>query len=447
MERLLIGVTRNRGQISLYAAPAFIWFSTRLFAGVRTSLNESTMSPPARRRARNFVVNWLAAKLRECGDGLATVVLFLANTGCSRRSGHHLGARSERSSRSSGSSSPRSDGCSASCSRSRSRSPSSTSRIATPRCAGFPGEPRCWPPPSPRCCSSSPSGSTACTSRICLGRRAAGDANVGGGRSLRPLGLLHGHRLSARRRWSPRPGSCAGCSSDNAPFSADRESGGRRASLEVPCRRPVPAIIPILVVATLLGACSSSARRARATTEPLPLAAADLAAIRATDTAFISAVAAGDAAGVAAIYLPDARVLPQNAPRFRGASRPEAMGRVDRCVPAQLDVASDEIEGRGDLAYARGRYTLDGTPKAKGTSPLHDQGKFLRSSAASRTAPGGMPWTCPAPTSRLRSREFPSPGPGYILWVPQVRRAPAREPRQDLAGSSAKRCPVSLRGA
>src|ERR687892_861169 len=34
-----------------------------------------------------------------------------------------------------------------------------------------------------------------------------------------------------------------------------------------------------------------------------------------------------------------------------------------------------------------------------------------------------------------------------IFTMPQVRRAPAREPRQDLAGSSAKRCPVSLRGA
>jgi DNA polymerase III subunit gamma/tau len=31
--------------------------------------------------------------------------------------------------------------------------------------------------------------------------------------------------------------------------------------------------------------------------------------------------------------------------------------------------------------------------------------------------------------------------------MPQVRRVPAREPRQDLAGSSAKRCPVQLRGA
>ena len=31
--------------------------------------------------------------------------------------------------------------------------------------------------------------------------------------------------------------------------------------------------------------------------------------------------------------------------------------------------------------------------------------------------------------------------------APQVRRVSAREPRQDLAGSSAKRCPVQLRGA
>ncbi len=143
--------------------------------------------------------------------------------------------------------------------------------------------------------------------------------------------------------------------------------------------RPVPAIIPILVVATLLGACSSSARRARADDGTAPLAAADLAAIRATDTAFISAVAAGDAAGVAAIYLPDARVLPQNAPSVQGRDAVQKLwgGLID-AYRLKLDVASDEIEGRGDLAYARGRYTLDGTPKAKGTSPLHDQGKFLQ---------------------------------------------------------------------
>ena len=40
-------------------------------------------------------------------------------------------------------------------------------------------------------------------------------------------------------------------------------------------------------------------------------------------------------------------------------------------------MTAEEIEGHGDLAYARGRYTLDLTPKAKGAAPVHDEGKFL----------------------------------------------------------------------
>jgi membrane protein len=83
VEGLLIGVSRNRGQISLYAIPAFIWFSTRLFAGVRTSLNDiydvsARPAPP-----RHFVLNWLAGKVRDIAMVVATVVLFLVNTGLS----------------------------------------------------------------------------------------------------------------------------------------------------------------------------------------------------------------------------------------------------------------------------------------------------------------------------------------------------------------------------
>ena len=80
VEGVLDGITRNRDQISLYAAPAFLWFSTRLFAGVRTSLNDiyDVSSRPAPRR--HFVLNWIAGKLRDMGMVIATVVLFLANT-------------------------------------------------------------------------------------------------------------------------------------------------------------------------------------------------------------------------------------------------------------------------------------------------------------------------------------------------------------------------------
>ncbi len=80
IETLLVRVSRNRGEISLYAVPAFVWFSTRLFAGIRTSLNEiyDISARPAPRR--HFLLSLLYAKLRDIGMVLATVVLFLANT-------------------------------------------------------------------------------------------------------------------------------------------------------------------------------------------------------------------------------------------------------------------------------------------------------------------------------------------------------------------------------
>jgi membrane protein len=80
IEKLLAGIAENRGQLSLYAAPAFLWFSTRLFAGVRTSLNDiyDVSARPLPRR--HFLLNLVLAKLRDSGMVLATVVLFLANT-------------------------------------------------------------------------------------------------------------------------------------------------------------------------------------------------------------------------------------------------------------------------------------------------------------------------------------------------------------------------------
>src|SRR5690349_5364369 len=72
--------------------------------------------------------------------------------------------------------------------------------------------------------------------------------------------------------------------------------------------------------------------------------------------------------------------------------------------------------------------------------------------AASLPRPGSCA-TCRSGSGRFwgssirLSVPFHCPHSPPILLMPQVRRALAREPRQDLAGSSAKRCPVSLRGA
>jgi membrane protein len=83
VEGLLTSIARNRGTVSLYAIPAFIWFSTRLFAGIRVSLNEAydvSVRPP---RQRNFLVAMLLSKLRDIGMVIATLALFLANTAIS----------------------------------------------------------------------------------------------------------------------------------------------------------------------------------------------------------------------------------------------------------------------------------------------------------------------------------------------------------------------------
>lgn len=80
IERVLTGITKNRGQLSLYAAPAFLWFSTRLFAGIRTSLNDIydvSLRPP---RPRGFIALYVLAKIRDATMVVATLILFLANT-------------------------------------------------------------------------------------------------------------------------------------------------------------------------------------------------------------------------------------------------------------------------------------------------------------------------------------------------------------------------------
>ena len=80
IERLLTGITQNRGQLSLYAAPAFLWFSTRLFAGIRTALNDIYDVSLRPARPLGFLTVYLQAKLRDAIMVIGTVILFLMNT-------------------------------------------------------------------------------------------------------------------------------------------------------------------------------------------------------------------------------------------------------------------------------------------------------------------------------------------------------------------------------
>jgi len=72
----LIAVGRS---LSLVAIAAFLWFSTRLFAGIRTALN-SIYDVAVRPPRGHFLVRFLLGKVRDLGMVGLTLVLFLANT-------------------------------------------------------------------------------------------------------------------------------------------------------------------------------------------------------------------------------------------------------------------------------------------------------------------------------------------------------------------------------
>jgi uncharacterized protein (TIGR02246 family) len=109
-----------------------------------------------------------------------------------------------------------------------------------------------------------------------------------------------------------------------------------------------------------------------------PLAAEEVAAIRGLDSAFASAAESGNAGAVAALYTTDARLMPPNEPVVKGREAIQKFwGGFLAAYSVKFVIAADEVEGRADLAYARGRYTMDGTPKAAGAPPFHDEGKYL----------------------------------------------------------------------
>lgn len=78
VEQFLLGFTRARAAISLYALPLFLWFSTRLFASIRTALTLVYDVPP-RREGQHFVFGYLAGKLRDAVMVGVTVVLVVVN--------------------------------------------------------------------------------------------------------------------------------------------------------------------------------------------------------------------------------------------------------------------------------------------------------------------------------------------------------------------------------
>ena len=134
----------------------------------------------------------------------------------------------------------------------------------------------------------------------------------------------------------------------------------------------------ILMLGASSGCRPVDSRNGEAAKVPASLSPADEAKIRSADSAFVAATNTGDADGVAAVYADDAALLAPNLPPQKGRDAIKAFwgGFLD-AYTVRFEVASDTIEGRGDLAYNRGHYRFTAVPKAKGVPGVADEGKFV----------------------------------------------------------------------
>jgi uncharacterized protein (TIGR02246 family) len=111
---------------------------------------------------------------------------------------------------------------------------------------------------------------------------------------------------------------------------------------------------------------------------PAGLSDQDKASIRAVDEAWAGAATAGNGEAIAALYAPNAVLLPPGEPMVKAEAAKKYW--VDFANgfsgPTQLNTLA--VEGSGDVATAIGTYKMSLTPKKAGAKPLPtEEGKYL----------------------------------------------------------------------
>ncbi len=78
-EALLVRIATQGGRIGIVAVPLFLWFSTRLFAGIRGSLN-LIYGDEARHPAGGVILSFIKGKVRDAGMVLVALSLLLVHS-------------------------------------------------------------------------------------------------------------------------------------------------------------------------------------------------------------------------------------------------------------------------------------------------------------------------------------------------------------------------------
>jgi ketosteroid isomerase-like protein len=105
------------------------------------------------------------------------------------------------------------------------------------------------------------------------------------------------------------------------------------------------------------------------------LSTADHASIRALTDRFVQLMLAGNLDGLVTLYTENAVLMPPHHPEVQGRAALRAfLGSFPRL--SRFSATAQEIDGRADLAYVRGSYSMTLHPEGA-PGPVEDRGKFL----------------------------------------------------------------------
>lgn len=115
----------------------------------------------------------------------------------------------------------------------------------------------------------------------------------------------------------------------------------------------------------------------------------DMATIKSSTEAFSKTLAAADFAAAAKLYSETASFMPPNDKAIAGRAAIQAWMKT---LPPVKDfkLTPVEIEGRGDLAYVKGTFTMTLAPPGA-PAPINDVGKYIE--IRRRQADGSWPIT------------------------------------------------------
>jgi ketosteroid isomerase-like protein len=136
-------------------------------------------------------------------------------------------------------------------------------------------------------------------------------------------------------------------------------------------------IIPLVFLLCFTFGCQQPVEEVaeEAVAEVVALSDEDVAAIKTAHDAYGQTMISKDWAALIAMYTEDAEVMPPNMPLIQGREAIQAWSEASPPYTA-FNLTCVEIDGRSDLAYVRGEYTLtmeiEGAPE-----PIQDIGKFI----------------------------------------------------------------------